>query len=158
MADIKPLVRKARIQDVKPIHALLMDNPEDEGLVLPRSFAQLYNQLRDFFVAVNRETDEIMGCCALNICWESLAEVRSLSVDKPFRGFGLGRMLVEAALAEAVTIGTNKVFVLTNTPSFFSHLGFAEGAKDDLPQKVWADCINCPKFPDCDEIAMTITL
>ncbi|MGE4503801.1 MAG: N-acetyltransferase [Desulfovibrionaceae bacterium] len=152
------LIRKARITDVKPIHALLMDNPEEEGLVLPRSYAQLYNQLRDFYVAVDRESDTVVGCCALNICWEQLAEVRSLYVEKPWRGRQLGRKLVEACLSEAVTLGIYRVFVLTNTPAFFAGLGFAETAKDDLPQKVWADCINCPKFPDCDEIAMSIAL
>lgn len=155
---MKPLIRKARIGDVKAIHAMLMDNPDEEGLVLPRSYAQLYNQLRDFYVAVDRDTDTVMGCCALNICWEALAEVRSLYVEHPFRGQGLGGKLVEACLSEAVTIGIFRVFVLTNTPPFFASLGFAEAPKDDLPQKVWADCINCPKFPDCDEIAMTIDL
>ncbi|MBU1247146.1 MAG: N-acetyltransferase [Proteobacteria bacterium] len=155
---MNPLIRKARIQDVKAMHALLLNNPEDEGLVLPRSYAQLYSQLRDFFVAVDRDTGAVLGCCALNICWEALAEVRSLSVAKPYRGNQLGRLLVEASLSEAVTIGIYSVFVLTNTPAFFARLGFVEAPKDDLPQKVWGDCINCPKFPDCDEIAMTITL
>ncbi len=151
-------IRKARIQDIQAIHAFLLNSPEEEGLVLPRSYAQLYNQLRDFFVAVDKESEKIVGCCALNICWDNLAEVRSLVVEKSFRGMNLGRQLVEACLSEAVIIGINTIFVLTNTPQFFAKLGFAEGSKDDLPQKVWADCINCPKFPDCDEVAMSITL
>ncbi len=155
---MQPLVRKARIQDVKAIHALLLDNPEEEGLVLPRSYAQLYNLLRDFNVLVDRKTEEIMGCCALNICWDALAEVRSLYVEKHHRGHNFGSLLVEACLSEAVTIGIYCVFVLTNTPEFFVRLGFEESPKDDLPQKVWADCINCPKFPDCDEIAMVMNL
>ncbi|MDD4731037.1 MAG: N-acetyltransferase [Desulfovibrio sp.] len=152
------VVRKARISDVRAMHAMLLDNPEEEGLVLPRSFNKLYTLLRDFFVVVHKESQELAGCCALSICWEELAEVRSLVIRRKFRGRGLGRELVEACLSEAVTLGLYKVFVLTNTPDFFAHLGFREVPKDVLPQKVWSDCLNCPKFPDCDEIAMMVRL
>ncbi|WP_022663132.1 N-acetyltransferase [Paucidesulfovibrio longus] len=152
------VIRKARISDVKPMHAMLLDNPEEEGLVLPRSFNQLYTLLRDFFVVVEKETGRLAGCCALSICWEELAEVRSLVITRDFRGRGLGRDLVEACLSEAVTLGLYKVFVLSNTPDFFAHLGFREVPKDVLPQKVWSDCLNCPKFPDCDETAMMMRL
>ena len=153
-----PLLRKARIQDVKAIHGLLLRPGEGDGLVLPRSFNQLYSHLRDFFVAVDRETDEVLGCCALSICWDDLAEVRSLMVRRDHRGQGLGRLLVDACLSEAVTLGLYKVFVLTNQEAFFQKMGFAEAAKDALPQKVWADCVNCPHFPDCDETAMVMEL
>jgi amino-acid N-acetyltransferase len=153
-----PLLRKARIQDVKAIHGLLLRPGEGDGLVLPRSFNQLYSHLRDFFVAVDRETNEVLGCCALCICWDDLAEVRSLMVRREYRGQGLGRLLVDACLSEAVTIGIFRVFVLTNQEAFFRKMGFAEAAKDALPQKVWADCVNCPHFPDCDETAMVMEL
>lgn len=153
-----PLLRKARIQDVKAIHGLLLRPGEGDGLVLPRSFNQLYSHLRDFFVAADRETDEVLGCCALCICWDDLAEVRSLMVRREHRGQGLGRLLVDACLSEAVTLGIYRVFVLTNQEAFFLKMGFAEAAKDALPQKAWTDCVNCPHFPDCDETAMVMEL
>ncbi len=152
-------LRKARITDVKGIHKLIMNTSSDDGLVLPRSFNQLYSHLRDFFVAVDeRDDDEILGCCALSICWENLAEVRSLVVAASARGQQLGRRLMEACLSDAVTLGIYRVFALTNTPDFFRHMGFTECSKDTLPQKVWSDCLNCPRFPDCDEIALHMEL
>ena len=157
MAARVPL-RKARIQDVRAIHALLLENPPDEGLVLPRSLNQIYSQLRDFYVTSDPETGQVIGCCALNIFWDNLAELRSLKVRRDKRGLGLGRVLVDACLSEAVTLGIYQVFVLTNTPDFFAHLGFKPANKETLPQKVWADCINCPKFPDCDEVPMLLNL
>jgi len=149
-------VRKARIQDVRPIHALLMDCSK-QGLLLPRSFSQLYSHLRDFFVLA-QDGGGVLGCCALSITWEELAEVRSLAIVPEMRSRGWGRRLVEACLSEAVTLGIFRVFTLTYQTHFFEHLGFEMVSKDNLPQKVWADCLHCPKFPDCDEIAMSITL
>lgn len=146
------ILRKARIQDVKAIHALLMDCSR-QGLLLPRSFSQLYSHLRDFFV-LHQDGGGLLGCCALSIAWEDLAEVRSLAVIPDLRGQGWGRRLVEACLSDAVTIGIYRVFTLTYQMNFFKHLGFEMVSKDHLPQKVWADCLHCPKFPDCDEIAM----
>jgi len=151
-------LRKARITDVKGIHKLLMTPTGDEGLVLPRSFNQLYSHLRDFFVIVGDADDTVLACCALAISWENLAEVRSLVVARDERGQGLARKLVEACLSDAVTLGIYRVFALTNTVPFFEHMGFVETSKDSLPQKVWSDCLNCPRFPDCDEIAMVMEL
>lgn len=153
----QPFVRKARIQDVKCIHRLLMDC-SDGGLLLPRPLNSLYSHIRDFYVVDPDDGGPILGCCALAIMWDDLAEVRSLAVTENARGHRYGSKLVEACLSEAVTLGIYKVFTLTYQVSFFAHLGFAEVAKDVLPQKVWADCINCPKFPECDETAMLIEL
>lgn len=152
-------LRKARITDVKGVHKLIMNTSADDGLVLPRSYNQLYSHLRDFFVIVDEaDEDTVLGCCALAICWENLAEVRSLVVAREARGLGLGRKLVEACLSDVVTLGIYRVFALTNTPDFFRHMGFVEVSKDTLPQKVWSDCLNCPRFPDCDEIALHMEL
>jgi len=152
-------LRKARITDVKGVHKLIMNTSSDDGLVLPRSYNQLYSHLRDFFVVVDeKDESEIIGCCALAICWENLAEVRSLVLAREARGQGLGRKLVEACLSDAVTLGIYRVFALTNTPDFFRHMGFVDVSKDSLPQKVWSDCLNCPRFPDCDEIALHMEL
>ena len=151
-------LRKARITDVKGVHKLLMNTKADDGLVLPRSYNQLYSHLRDFFVVAREEDDEVLACCALSICWENLAEVRSLVVASELRGQGMGRKLIDACLSDALTLGIYRVFALTNTQSFFLKMGFTEVSKDSLPQKVWSDCLNCPRFPDCDEVAMLMEL
>jgi amino-acid N-acetyltransferase len=152
-----PYIRKARMQDVKAVHKLLMEC-SGQGLLLPRPLNQLYGHLREFFVVDPDDGSPVVGCCGLAIAWDNLAEVRSLAVDERMRGAGFGRKLVDACLSEAVTLGIYKVFTLTYQDNFFRKMGFVEVTKDTLPQKVWADCINCPKFPECDEIAMQIEL
>lgn len=152
------MLRKARIEDVKAIHGLLMHTDEHDALVLPRSFSQLYSHLRDFYVAVDDE-DNVIGCCALNIIWDNLAEIRSLVVLPQHRGKQLGRKLVETCLSEAVTLGIYKVYTLTEETSFFAHLGFVEEDINALNQKIFIDCLNCPRFPDhCNEVAMIMNL
>jgi len=148
-------IRKARVQDVKSIHGLLLQNA-GQGLLLPRSLSDLYRQLRDFFVLADHEAETVHGCCALAITWEDIAEVRSLAIAEDRRGLGFGKRLVEACLSEAVTLGIFRVFTLTYQVDFFARQGFAVVEKDTLPQKVWADCLNCPKFPGCDETSMLI--
>jgi len=150
-------IRKARVRDVGAIHTMLMGCASD-GLLLPRSRSDLYRHLRDFFVAVPQDNGDAIGCCALAIIWDDVAEVRSLAVTEKAKHLGLGTKLVEACLSEAVTLGIYRVFTLTYVPDFFGRFGFKESGKDVLPQKVWADCLNCPKFPDCDEIAMILDL
>ncbi len=140
------VLRKAHSNDVIAMHSMIMEGAA-KGLLLPRSQGQLFTVLRDFFVLADEETGEIAGCSALAIIWENLAEVRSLYV-------ALGQKLVNACLEEAVFLGIPQVFTLTYQTAFFKSLGFAEVPKESLPQKIWTDCINCPKFPNCDEIAM----
>ncbi|WP_027369333.1 N-acetyltransferase [Desulfovermiculus halophilus] len=149
-------LRKANIQDVQGIHRLLMTFSR-QGLLLPRSYSELYKHLRDFFVL---DSDNgIQGCCALTITWENLAEIRSLIVSDAFQGQGWGRRLVDASLSEALTLGVYRIFTLTYQTEFFYKMGFEVVEKDVLPQKIWADCLNCPKFPDCcDEVAMLVDL
>ncbi len=147
-------LRKANIQDVPAIHSLLMRYSR-EGLVLPRSYNELYNHLRDFFVLTGYNGQGVKGCSCLTITWENLAEIRSLIVDQGVQRQGWGSRLVETCLSEALTLGVYRVFTLTYQIEFFRKLNFQEVEKDSLPQKVWADCLHCPKFPDCcDEVAM----
>ncbi|WP_316898361.1 N-acetyltransferase [Pseudodesulfovibrio indicus] len=152
------MIRKARIGDVKAIHGLLMLTDQHDGLVLPRSVSQLYSHLRDFVVALD-DSGKVIGCCALNIIWDNLAEIRSLVVESSHRGKNLGRKLVETCLSEAVTLGIYKVYTLTEVPKFFARVGFVEEEMENLNQKIFIDCLNCPRFPDhCNEVAMIINL
>jgi amino-acid N-acetyltransferase len=149
------MIRNAQMKDVKPIYDLL-HHFADEGLLLGRSLSSLYDQLRDFqvFIEESEAGDELVGVCALHICWENLAEIRSLAVKDTAQGKGVGRQLVEACLIEAESLGINEIFTLTYQPGFFVKYGFQTADKKELPHKVWSDCINCPKFPDCNEEAM----
>ncbi|MBF0482126.1 MAG: N-acetyltransferase [Desulfovibrionaceae bacterium] len=150
-------LRPARIQDVRHIHGLLLDCARQEFL-LPRAYNELYSHLRDFIVLAPRDGLQVYGCCSLAIAWEDLAEIRSLAIMPEYQKLGWGSRLVEACVSEAVTLGLYRVFTLTYKKSFFERLGFVEVNKDKLPQKVWSDCIHCPKFPECDEIAMVMEL
>lgn len=150
------IIRKARMADMKYVHKLLMGCAQ-KGQLLARPLSGLFSNLRDFVVAETAD-GSLAGCCALSICWDDLAEIRSLAVDEAARGKGLGRSLVERCLDEARELGIRRVFALTYEVGFFTHLGFHQVEKNDLPQKVWSDCINCPKFPDCDETAMVLEL
>ena len=153
------LIRKARIGDVKGIHSMMKKFAE-QGEILPRSLSELYDHLRDFFVCIDEEKGpaKLLGTCAMHICWEDIAEIRSLVVLPEYQGKMIGTELVDACLSEAVTLGIYKVFVLTYKLHFFEKFGFKRSDKAALPHKVWADCLKCVKFPDCDEIAMLLTL
>lgn len=149
------MIRKARLTDVKAIHGLV-NAYALEGQLLPRSLTELYECVRDFFVW--DEDGRIIGVCGLHVAWEDLAEVRSLAVDSSSKGRGIGRALVERCLEEARELAIPRIFALTYQERFFSNLGFVEVDKQTLPQKIWADCLKCVKFPDCDETAMIIEL
>lgn len=149
------MIRHARIPDARVIHQLLLTYAKD-GQLLGRSLAAIYDSIRDFYVY--EEDGQILGMGALAICWEDLAEVRSLAVVPGHHGKGIGRRIVEKCLCEARDLGLKRVFALTYQPDFFKKLGFSDIDKSELPQKVWGDCINCVKFPDCDEFALAINL
>ncbi len=149
------MIREALIPDAKAIHKLLVTYAKD-GMMLPRSLAEIYENIRDFYV-FDRD-GEVLGTVCLHICWEDLAEVRSLAVSQACAGQGIGRQLVEACLIEARRLGLKRVFALTYKPVFFAKLGFAEIEKSELPHKIWGDCLKCAKFPDCDETALAIAL
>ncbi|MBW1667598.1 MAG: N-acetyltransferase [Deltaproteobacteria bacterium] len=152
------MIRKAMVEDVGSIHKIL-GYFAAKGLLLPRPLSELYEHLRDFFVLEdNSRNHRIVGVCALGICWDKLAEIRSLAVIEKHQGKKFGSQLVDACLQEARSLGLSQVFVLTYLEDFFSRLGFELVEKATLPHKVWADCLKCPKFPDCDESAMILKL
>ena len=149
------MIRKANIKDVKFIQKLINDYAK-EDLLLPRPLSELYENLRDFFVF--EEKRKIYGCSALHINWEDLAEVKSLAVDKSKKGKGIGKGLLKACLDEAKKLKVKKVFCLTYQPKFFKKFGFKEIDRAKLPHKIWNECVNCVKFPDCCEVALIIQL
>ncbi len=149
------LPRKARIADVPAMQRMINDHAES-GKMLPRPLSELYENLRDFWVL--EEGGAVAGCCSLHINWDDLAEIRSLAVGREHQGKGAGRALVLACLSEAREMGLNRVFALTREPDFFQHLGFRIIGVSDLPRKVWGECIRCPKFPECDEVAVVLDI
>ena len=147
--------RNARIADAKAIAALINCYAEHDKMLF-RSLAEIYENLQTFTVA---EADgEVVGCCALEVVWADLAELKSLAVAPTRKGMGIGRLLMAAALAQARQLGVSKVFALTLEPRFFEKMGFKVLEKDDLPMKVWSDCARCPKQEECDEVAVDMIL
>ncbi len=150
------IIRRAHMGDVKEIHLLLMDAAK-QGLLLPRALSHLYRHIRDFYVGQTAD-NRVVACCALAPTWENLAEICSLVVHTDMRQQGLGRKIVEHCLADCAKLHINKIFALTYQEVFFTKIGFSIVDKDVLPQKIWADCVHCPKYPDCDETAVILDL
>jgi amino-acid N-acetyltransferase len=148
-------IRKAKISDLRQVHKLINEYAKKEEMI-PRSLSELYEDVRDFIVC---ECDgNVRGVCALHVMWEDLAEIRSLVVEKEYQKMGMGKNLVKHCLTEAKMLGLQKVFALTYHPEFFRKLGFADADKSSLPQKIWGDCLRCPRFPECDEFAVIIEM
>jgi len=145
-------VEKAKIDDVKSMHKLVNQFAQ-KGEMLPRALSEMYENLRDYFVIRNR-AGRVTACVALHISWSDLAEVKALAVDKQKQKKGMGSALVVACIKEAEKLGIPRIFCLTYKPGFFKKMGFKEVDKMELPRKIWAECFNCPKFPDCDEVAL----
>ena len=143
--------RKAKLADAKTIHNLI-NTAAATGAVMPRSLSEIYESIRDFLVA--EENGKITGCCSLHIAWENLAEVRSLVIIPAQQKKGVGAKLLQATLKEAKQLALPKVFALTNQPEFFQKYGFERISRKSLPHKIWGDCLKCPKFPKCDEVAL----
>jgi len=145
------MIRKAKIKDIKQIQELIGYFAKKD-VMLPRSLNELYENIRDFWV--DEDKGKISACAALHISWDDLAEIKSLAVVKNKQGNSIGSNLVLACLAEAKVMGAKKVFALTYQPNFFKKLGFKSIKHEALPHKIWAECINCCKFPNCQEIAL----
>ncbi|MCP4610538.1 MAG: N-acetyltransferase [Planctomycetes bacterium] len=144
-------IRSAKISDAKAIHALISTYAERDRMLFC-SMADIYENMQTFIVVV--VDDSVVGCCALEVIWSNLAEIKSLAVDQTQKEKGIGRMLVTAAIEQAVRLGVPKVFALTLEPDFFKKLSFEVVEKEALPMKVWSDCAKCSKQENCDEIAV----
>lgn len=155
MSNNNPIIRKALPADAPAIKALI-NHFAEKRMMLPRSLSEIYDVIRNFWVV---ELDgKVTGAAALSICWEDLAEIRSLAVAEEIQRQGWGGRLVEKCLSDAAALKIKRVFTLTFMPEFFARKGFAEVDKKELPHKIWRDCLNCPYFPDCREVAMIIKL
>ncbi|MFA5089552.1 MAG: N-acetyltransferase [Candidatus Omnitrophota bacterium] len=145
------MIRKAKIRDIKDIQGLINFFARQD-IMLSRSLNELYEHIRDFWVFEDK--GKILGCCALHVCWEDLAEIKSLAVAKAYHKKGIGKQLIANSIIEAKELGAKRLFVLTYKPEYFKQFGFRKVKHSSLPHKIWADCINCPKFPSCKEVAM----
>ena len=144
-------VRSAKISDAEAIYSLINSHAERDKMLF-RSMADIYKNLQAF--SVSELDGNVAGCCALEIVWSDLAEIKSLAVDEANTGRGVGKALVTAAVEQAIKLGIPKVFALTLEPDFFEKMGFKVVEKEALPMKVWSDCARCPKQQNCDEIAV----
>ena len=144
-------VEKAKIPDVAQMHQLI-NKFAQSGEMLARPLSELYEDIRDYVVI--KDGDRVLACASLHVAWEDLAEIRSVAVSEDSQGRGMGAMLVEACLEEALELGIKTVFCFTYQPEFFKRHRFVDIDKMELPRKVWTDCFRCPKFPNCDETAL----
>ena len=146
---------KARIKDVTQMHQLINCFAHKDEM-LARPLSELYENIRDYFVV--RQGERVIACAALCVSWSDLAEIKSLAVAEGSQRKGIGDRLIEVCLKEAKELGIPVVFCLTYKPALFEKHGFAQIDKMGLPRKIWTECYRCPKFPDCDEVALTYNL
>lgn len=149
------MIRNARITDAKEIQRLI-HVWADKGKMLHRPLTEIFERIRDF--AVSESDGKIVGVASLHVVWEDIAEIRSLAVDEGSENSGVGQTLVEWGINSAKELGVKKVFALTYIPDYFKSFDFKEIDKQELPHKIWSDCVRCHKFPDCDEIAVIKTI
>lgn len=147
-------IRKATLTDIPNLLALINAYAKG-GIMLPRTEFEMAENIRDFIVAIDTESDgRLVGCGALHFYTPTAGEIRSLAVEPGLKTRGIGRAIVEALEREAFTHGLQALFAFTYVDGFFRKLGFEEVDRGELPLKAWKDCLRCPKFQACDEIAM----
>jgi amino-acid N-acetyltransferase len=147
------LTRKAILPDAVQIHQLI-GNYSGSGALLPRSLNEICENVRDFVVV--EDEGRIIGCGALHLYGMHLAEVRSITVDPTVQGKGAGFLVVKELLKEAQTQQVGCVCLFTRIPDFFARMGFRVVPREDLPDKMYKDCMRCPRLHMCDEVAMAI--
>jgi amino-acid N-acetyltransferase len=149
-------VRKARLSDVNGMFRVINHYAEQQRM-LPKTQLQLYENLRDYSIAAESSgSNSLLGCGALHIYWENLAEIRALAVAPEMTHKGVGTALVDCLLAEARELDIEQVFLFTYEPRFFARFGFIQVEHRTMPLKVYNECFHCPKFNKCDELAMVL--
>lgn len=144
-------IRAAKIKDVKEIQKLV-NHFASKKEMLPRSLNEIYENIQEYFVADQK--NRVVGCVAIHVTWEDLAEIKSLAVEESFQNKGIGTKLVRECEKKAKAIGVKKVFALTFRPTFFEKNGYKKINREKLPHKIWGECVRCPMFPDCGEVAV----
>jgi amino-acid N-acetyltransferase len=148
------IVEKAKATDVPAIYSILRGF-STQGLLLPRSYVNIYESLQTFYVArAPEDPSTVVGVAALQVAWNNLAEVRSLAVLEEHRGKGYGQALTLAVESDARSLAIERMFVLTYVPNFFLKMGYEIVSLEYLPQKIWAVCFNCVHYPDCQEVSL----
>ena len=150
-SDLPVQVRKAGMDDIRPLLELI-NGYAAKGIMLPRTEFEMSENIRDFSVICSG--GDLIGCGALHFYSPIMGEVRSLAVDPKWKAHGIGRRMVDALVCEARQFSLDAVFAFTYVPDFFRKMGFQEVERGELPLKAWKDCLRCPKFQCCDEIAM----
>ena len=163
------VIQKAQIRDVEEILELV-NGFAASNLMLPRGPQYLYENIRDFVIASDRnvpvysltETREVLhmlvACGSLHVLWEDIAEIRALAIHPDYHHLGLGSKLVKHMKDEAGHLGIKRLFTFTMTEAFFKNLGFKRQSRDELPPKVWGECSRCPKYFHCDEVGMVLEI
>ena len=149
--DLPLEIRKAGMNDIAPLLRLINDYAA-KGIMLPRTEFEMSENIRDFSVIYSGQ--ELIGCGALHFYSPIMGEIRSLAVDPAWKAHGIGRRMVETLVAEARLFSLDAIFAFTYVADFFRKMGFQEVERGELPLKAWKDCLRCPKFQCCDEIAM----
>ncbi|MDR3113566.1 MAG: N-acetyltransferase [Endomicrobium sp.] len=148
-------IRPAKVSDVKQMHKIVefyADNKE----MLHRSLNSIYENIQEYIVA--EEDGKVIGCGALHVSWEDLAEIKALAVAPDHIRKKLGTKIVAQLQENAKKLGVKKVFSLSFKPDFFIKLGYRVIPKETLPHKIWSECINCHLFPDCGEVPLLLPL
>jgi amino-acid N-acetyltransferase len=148
-------IRSARVTDVKTIHSLIGFYAERKEM-LPRPINDLYENIQEFVIAEDK--GKVIGCCALHVSWEDLAEIKALAIAQNYQHKGVGTTLVLALQKKAKELEIHKTFALTFKPNFFERLGYKRILREKLPHKIWGECVKCPLFPDCGEIPLILDL
>lgn len=149
-------IRPAKVTDVKDIHSLVEYYANNKEM-LHRSLNSIYENIQEYVVVENEE-GKIIGCGALHVTWDDLAEIKALAVSEKYKAQGIGRKIVQKLQRNAEDLGIWKVFALSFKPDFFIKLGYKVIPKETLPHKIWSECINCYLFPDCGEVPLLISL
>ena len=148
-------IQRAQLSDVPKIHQLITYFANQDEM-LHRPLSELYENIRDYYVI--RVGDEIIGCSALHVVWSDLAEIKAVAVREDHQSQGLGKQLIHHCMEEAKSMGLSSVFVLVLKTGYYEQLGFRQVDVMTLPRKVWGECLRCPKFPHCNEVAMVYNL
>lgn len=149
------LIQRAKLSDMPQVHKLITYFAEQDEM-LHRPLSELYENVRDYYVI--KEGDEVIACGSLHIVWDDLAEVKAVAVREDYQAHGLGTLIVSRCIEEAREMGLATVFCLTIKPGYYERVGFVQSDVMTLPRKVWGECLRCPKFPSCNEIALVMHL